>query len=139
MSDGAPSGRILLVDDDPALLDSLRLFLESEGHRVHTAETLDEGLRLAATLPLQVCLLDRNLGMDSGVDALPKLLELAPRLRVVMLTAHGRVEDAIEAMARGASDYLVKPCSPAQLRVAVARQLDTGRLIDRIAALECQL
>ncbi|WP_374473913.1 sigma-54-dependent transcriptional regulator [Arenimonas sp.] len=138
VSDGAPTGRILLVDDDPALLESLRLFLESEGHRVHVAETLDDGLRLAATLPLQVCLLDRNLGMDSGVDALPRLLELAPRLRVVMLTAHGRVEDAIEAMARGASDYLVKPCSPAQLRVAVARQLDTGRLIDRIAALESQ-
>src|SRR5690606_11842899 len=77
-----------------------------------------------------------NLGMDSGVDALPRPLELAPRLRVVMLTAHGRVEDAIEAMARGAADYLVKPCSPAQLRVAVARQLDHGRLLDRLATLE---
>ncbi|HLT05161.1 MAG TPA: sigma-54 dependent transcriptional regulator [Pseudomonas sp.] len=132
----SPVGRILVIDDDPALLESLRLFLESEGHRAHTADTLDEGLRLAATLPLQVCLLDRNLGMDSGVDALPRLRELAPQLRVVMLTAHGKVEDAIAAISRGASDYLVKPCSLAQLRVAVARQLDTGRLMDRLAELE---
>nr|WP_265468706.1 sigma 54-interacting transcriptional regulator [Arenimonas daejeonensis] len=70
------------------------------------------------------------------MEALPRLRELAPRMPVIMLTAHAVVDDAVAALAAGAADYLVKPCSPPQLLVAVARQLDTRRLLDRVAALE---
>lgn len=130
------AGRILAIDDDPTLLANFALCLGKSGYRVTTAETLEEGLRLAATLPFQVCLLDRNIGYDSGLDALPKLRELAPLMRVIMVTGHAGVDEAINAISQGASDYLVKPCSTEQLRIAVARQMDTRRMIDRLDTLE---
>ncbi len=130
------TGRILAIDDDRAILENFSLCLSREGYRVTTAETVEEGLRLAATLPFQVCLLDRNIGYESGLEALPKLREMAPLMRVIMVTGHSGVNEAIETIAQGASDYLVKPCSPEQLRIAVARQIDTRRMIDRLDALE---
>ncbi|MEO6173251.1 MAG: sigma-54 dependent transcriptional regulator [Arenimonas sp.] len=130
------AGRILAIDDDRELLENFSLCLTKQGYRVVTAETLEEGVRLAATLPFHVCLLDRNIGYDSGLDALPKLRELAPLMRVIMVTGHSGVEEAINTIAQGASDYLVKPCSPEQLCIAVARQVDTRRLIDRLDTLE---
>ncbi|MGH8028765.1 MAG: sigma-54-dependent transcriptional regulator, partial [Arenimonas sp.] len=130
------SGRILAIDDDRQLLDSFAMFLTERGHRVTTAETLADGLQQAATQPFHVCLLDRTIGYDSGLAALPRLRELAPQMRVIMVTGHAGVDEAVKAMAQGASDYLVKPCSAAQLQVAVARQLDTRRLLDRIETLE---
>ncbi len=131
-----PVGRILAIDDDRALLENFSLALGKDGYRVTTAETVADGLRLAATQPFHACLLDRNIGYESGLDALPKLRELAPLMRVIMVTAHSGVADAVAAIAQGASDYLVKPCSPEQLRIAVARQVDTRRLLDRIDSLE---
>ncbi|MEO8000547.1 MAG: sigma-54 dependent transcriptional regulator, partial [Arenimonas sp.] len=126
------AGRILAIDDDRGLLENFSLCLTKQGYRVTTAESVDEGVRLAATLPFQVCLLDRNIGYDSGLDALPKLRELAPLMRVIMVTGNAGVSEAISAIAQGASDYLVKPCSPEQLLIAVARQIDTRRMIDRL-------
>ncbi len=132
----AHGGRILAIDDDPGLLESFSLCLGEVGYRVATATSLQAGLKLAAVQPFQVCLLDRVIGYDCGVDALPRLREVAPDMRVIMVTAHSRVDDAVQAIAEGAADYLVKPCSPEQLRIAVARQMDTRRLLDRLARLE---
>ncbi|GGA83738.1 alginate biosynthesis transcriptional regulatory protein AlgB [Arenimonas soli] len=134
----APQGRILAIDDDPGLLQNFALCLEDAGYRVNTATRLQEGMKLAASQPFHVCLLDRDIAGDSGLDALPRLRELAPGLRVIMVTAHSHVEDAVRAIAEGAADYLVKPCSPAQLRIAVARQLDTLDLLSRLETLERQ-
>jgi len=130
------TGRILAIDDDRQLLETFATLLTERGHRVTTAETLADGLQQAATQPFHVCLLDRTIGYDSGLAALPRLRELAPQMRVIMVTGHAGVDEAVKAMAQGASDYLVKPCSAAQLQVAVARQLDTRRLLDRIETLE---
>jgi two-component system, NtrC family, response regulator AlgB len=131
-----PGGRILAIDDDPRLLQNFALALESQGYRVETAETLADGLRLAATRPFHVCLLDHNIGYDSGIEALPRLRELAPLMRIIMVTGNAAVDDAVKAIALGASDYLVKPCSPDQLRISVARQVDTRRILDRLDSLE---
>ncbi|KFN49440.1 sigma-54-dependent transcriptional regulator [Arenimonas composti] len=132
----SPAGRILAIDDDRGLLESFALCLQGVGYRVTTAASVPEGLKLAATQPFHVCLLDRNIGYDSGLDALPKLRELAPAMRVIMVTGHSRVDDAVQAITDGAADYLVKPCSPEQLRIAVARQMETLRLLERIERLE---
>lgn len=131
-----PAGRILAIDDDTRLLQNFTLALESDGYSVETAETLADGLRLAATKPFHVCLLDHNIGYDSGLEALPRLRELAPLMRVVMVTANAAIDDAVKAIALGASDYLVKPCSPEQLRISVARQVDTRRILDRLDSFE---
>ena len=131
-----PVGRILAIDDDARLLESFGMCLEVAGYRVSTATALQDGLKLAAAQPFHVCLLDRNIGHESGMDALPRLRELAPQMRIIMVTGHSRVDDAVKALSEGASDYLVKPCSPEQLRIAVARQMDTMRLLDKIERLE---
>ena len=132
----ALAGRVLAIDDDRELLRNFSICLEQDGHRVSCAHTLAEGLRLAATQPFHVCLLDRSIGPDSGTEALPRFRQLAPQMRIVMVTAHGGVGEAVRAMSEGACDYLVKPCSPEQLRIAVARQVDTRRLLDRLEQLE---
>jgi NtrC-family two-component system response regulator AlgB len=132
----AIKGRILAIDDDRRLLENFTLCLEADGHRVTSADNLAEGLKLAATQPFHVCLLDRSIGQDSGLDALPRFRELAPQMRVIMVTAHAGVPEAVRAISEGASDYLVKPCSPDQLRIAVARQIDTRRMLDRLDNLE---
>jgi len=132
----APTGRILAIDDDVRLLENFGLCLEGAGYRVSAVPTLQEGFKLAAAQPFHVCLLDRNIGYESGMDALPRLRELAPQMRIIMVTAHSRVDDAVKALSEGASDYLVKPCSPEQLRIAVARQMDTLRLLDKLERLE---
>ena len=63
-------------------------------------ERLADGLRLAATRPFHVCLLDHNIGYDSGIEALPRLRELAPLMRVIMVTGNSAVDDAVEAATR---------------------------------------
>jgi len=131
-----PTGRILAIDDDVRMLENFALALERDGYSVETADNLADGLRLAATRPFHVCLLDHNIGYDSGIEALPRFAELAPQTRVIMVTANAGVNDAVKAIGLGAVDYLVKPCSPDQLRIAVARQLETRRMLDRIEALE---
>jgi NtrC-family two-component system response regulator AlgB len=131
-----PAGRILAIDDDTRLLENFSLALARDGYSVETADNLADGLRLAATRPFQVCLLDHNIGYDSGIEALPRFAELAPQMRVVMVTANSGVEDAVKAIGLGAADYLVKPCSPEQLRIAVARQIETRRMLDRLVTLE---
>ena len=77
----ALKGRILAIDDDRELLANFSACLELDGHKVVTADKLSEGLRLAATQPFHVCLLDRSIGRDSGLDALPRFRELAPAMR----------------------------------------------------------
>jgi two-component system, NtrC family, response regulator AlgB len=131
-----PAGRILIIDDDAAILTTFQMFLEGNGFHVTTANTARDGERAAARQPHDVCLLDLSIGDDSGMESLPRLRQLAPGLRIIMVTAHGAVENAMEALRTGAHDYLVKPCSPEQLRIAVARQMEARRLTQRVEALE---
>jgi NtrC-family two-component system response regulator AlgB len=131
-----PSARILAIDDDRALLDTYAAIIESQGMRLTPATTLAEGLRLAATRPFDVCLLDRNIGYDLGTDALPELKSQAPSLRIIMATAHRDTDAALEALRLGVDDYLVKPFSPEQLRIALARQIEARRLARKVDVLE---
>ena len=131
--------RVLAVDDDADILDTYRAILEPRGIVFTAAETLDEGLRLAATRPFDVCLLDRNIGHDLGTDAVPGIKEHAPGLRIIMATANRDTEAAMEALRLGIHDYLVKPFSPEQLRIAVARQAEARQLSTRVEVLEQQV
>ena len=92
----ALKGRILAIDDDRELLSNFSACLELDGHKVVTADKLSEGLRLAATQPFHVCLLDRSIGRDSGLDALPRFREIAPAMRIIMVTAHAGVPEAVK-------------------------------------------
>ena len=131
-----PRGRVLIIDDDATIAEAFRIALEVAGYFVEWADTAREGAAMAARQRFDVCLLDIAIGVDSGLELLPRLLQLAPGMRVVMVTGESETDTALAAFDAGAADYLVKPCAPAQLMVAVARQLHTRRLEARVESLE---
>ncbi|OBY18328.1 sigma-54-dependent response regulator transcription factor AlgB [Pseudomonas aeruginosa] len=129
-------GRILLVDDESAILRTFRYCLEDEGYSVATASSAPQAEALLQRQVFDLCFLDLRLGEDNGLDVLAQMRIQAPWMRVVIVTAHSAVETAVDAMQAGAVDYLVKPCSPDQLRLAAAKQLEVRQLTARLEALE---
>ncbi|KAB0546717.1 sigma-54-dependent Fis family transcriptional regulator [Pseudomonas argentinensis] len=130
------SGRILLVDDEAAILRTFRYCLEDEGYQVTTANSAAQAESLLQRQVFDMCFLDLRLGDENGLDVLAQMRIQAPWMRVVIVTAHSAIDSAVDAMQAGAADYLVKPCSPDQLRLAAAKQLEVRQLSARLEALE---
>ena len=133
------NGRILLVDDESAILRTFRYCLEDEGYSVATATSAAQADALMQRQVFDLCLLDLRLGEDNGLDVLAQMRLQAPWMRVVIVTAHSAIDTAVDAMQAGAADYLVKPCSPDQLRMAAAKQLEIRQLSARLEMLEGQV
>ncbi|MBW1969909.1 MAG: FAD-dependent oxidoreductase [Deltaproteobacteria bacterium] len=113
--------RILVVDDELIMRDSLKAWLEDEGFTVDTAPSGPEALDLLSKQVYQLMLADIKMpGMD-GVELLQKAKEIFPDLVVVMMTAYATVETAVEAMKIGAIDYLLKPFDPDTLVSMILR------------------
>lgn len=129
-------GRILLVDDESAILRTFRYCLEDAGYNVSTAGSAAQAEALLLRQVFDLCFLDLRLGEDSGLDLLAQMRLQAPWMRVVIVTAHSAIDTAVDAMQAGAADYLVKPCSPDQLRMAASKQLEIRQLAARLEALE---
>lgn len=129
-------GRILLVDDESAILRTFRYCLEDEGYSVATANSAAQAEALLQRQVFDLCFLDLRLGEDNGLDVLAQMRIQAPWMRVVIVTAHSAIDTAVDAIQAGAADYLVKPCSPDQLRLATAKQLEVRQLSARLEALE---
>src|SRR4051812_7009360 len=130
---------VLLIDDDTGLRRTIRLTLETMGHQVTEAGTSAQAQELLGHGLFDVALLDLRLGREQGLDLLPALLRLAPGLAVVVVTAYATIETAVEAMRRGAFDYLPKPFTPGQLRVVLERVTHIRRLESHALALEEQV
>jgi two-component system, NtrC family, response regulator AlgB len=128
--------RILLIDDEPNILRTFRFCLEDVGHRVTTASDGAQAEELVQSDVFDLCFLDLRLGEASGLDLLPKLRQYAPWMRVIIVTAHSSIDSALDAIRAGAADYLVKPCSPEQLRMTATKQIRARRLEQRLEALE---
>lgn len=112
---------LLVVDDETSLRRTLRLTLESMRHRVADVASGPPALAAVAQERFDLIFLDLRLGRESGLDLLPELLSAAPGVGVVVMTAFAAVDTAVEAMRRGAFDYLPKPFTPEQLRLLLAR------------------
>ena len=130
---------VLIVDDDQSLRKTIRLALETMGRNVSEAQSEAEALDLLGRRVFEVCFLDLRLGREQGLEVLPALLRLAPALAVVVMTAYATIETAVEAMRRGAMDYLPKPFTPSQLRVALDRLTQLRRLQSHVEELEEQV
>jgi two-component system, NtrC family, response regulator AlgB len=130
------NGRILLVDDESAILRTFRYCLEDQGYRVSTATTAAQAHALLLRQVFDLCFLDLRLGADDGLEVLAQMRLQAPWMRVVIVTAHSAVDSAVDAIQAGAADYLVKPCSPEQLRLAAAKQLEARQMVERLESLE---
>lgn len=130
---------LLLIDDDPSLRKSLRLALETLGHHVVEARDGTQAQEILGHGLFDAALLDLRLGREQGIDVLPALLRLAPGLAVVVITAYATIETAVEAMRRGAFDYLPKPFTPDQLRAALDKVARLRRLQSQVEELEEQV
>ena len=130
---------ILVIDDDASLRRTLRTSLEVLGHQAAEARDGAEALELLSRRPFDTALLDLRLGQEQGLDLLPGLLALAPGLHVVVVTAYATIATAVEAMRRGAFDYLPKPFTPDQLRAVLERIAELRRLQSHVEDLEEQV
>jgi len=128
---------ILVVDDDAALANALRDFLCKDGHRVEVALSGDEALALHDRTPgIYLALLDLMMPLMDGITLMDKLHERNPDLAVMIMTGYGTIETAVEAMRRGAEDYLTKPIEPDAVRKKIGRLLEMFQLRNRVAELE---
>ena len=121
--------RILIIDDDDAILDSCTQVLEKAGYVVKGARDGIEGLKFLKKESFHSVLLDLKLpGMD-GMKILSHIREDSPETPVVIITGYASVESAVEAMRQGAFDYMAKPFSPKELRVIVKKALTRRKII----------
>src|SRR5215469_6976370 len=120
--------RLLVVDDEPNVLYSLQKSLRSDTLDVVTAKTGKEGIDRVVDAVPDAVIVDVRLPDMSGLDAYDRIRQIDPRLPVIVITAFARTETAIEAMRRGAFEYLLKPVDFRRLREVVARALEVSRL-----------
>jgi two-component system nitrogen regulation response regulator GlnG len=120
--------RLLVIDDEPNVLYSLETALRSNALEVTVAETGRDGIDQVRKTPPDVVLLDVRLGDMAGLDVFDRIREIDPRLPVIFITAFATTETAIEAMKRGAFEYLLKPVDLHQLRTVIDRAVEQNRL-----------
>ena len=121
--------QVLLIEDDEGIVETLRQVLEDEGHRVTVANRGDEGLTLASQDPFNLVITDFKLPGLNGLDLVRELHIRQPRLPIILITAFGTTETAIEATKLGAFDYLVKPFEISELLEVVHRAAESNRLM----------
>ncbi|MFP3937914.1 MAG: sigma-54-dependent transcriptional regulator [Phycisphaerae bacterium] len=122
-------GRILLVDDDQIILDSLSGFLEVEGYEVSVAPSVEQARNELDAGRFNLVITDVNMPAGSGFELLRHVRENYPETVVVMVTGYGTIETAVDAIKQGAYDYLTKPIIDDDVRMAVRRALDQQRLL----------
>lgn len=120
--------RIVIIDDEKNLRSSLAEFLDLEGFECVGAENGSEGLSFLEKDVFDAVLLDLRMPGLSGLEVLQKIRERGLGAVVIIMSAHGEIEDAVAAMKSGADDYLVKPFDPTELVLRLSRALDSKRL-----------
>jgi DNA-binding NtrC family response regulator len=135
--------RILLADDQPEVLAALRLLLKNEGFRTESVASPAAVLRAIVTEEFDALLMDLNYARDTtsgreGLDLLERVRSEDPTLPVVVMTAWGSIDGAVEAMRRGARDYVEKPWNNARLVATVRTQVELGRALRATRRLEAE-
>jgi len=130
---------VLVVDDEKNIRATLSTCLESIGCQVTAVASPDAALAALARQPFDLAFLDLRLGQANGLDLIPQLLAEAPDIAVIVITAYATVDTAVDAIKRGAKDYLPKPFTPAQIRHVVEQIAEQRKLISHIRDLEGQL
>jgi NtrC-family two-component system response regulator AlgB len=127
---------ILVVDDEINIRKALAIALELDGHKVITVGNAKDAVAEASQKSFDLAFVDLRLGADLGLDLVPQLLSQSPWTRIVIITAHGSIDTAVETMKRGAVDFLTKPFTPTQVKVVVERVARLRALEQQVAGLE---
>jgi DNA-binding NtrC family response regulator len=141
LSTGSDPSRILVADDQADVLEALRLLLKGEGFRIETTTSPAGILSAVEKRDFDAVLMDLNYARDTtsgreGLDLLKQIRDLDASLPVIVMTAWGSVESAVEAMRRGARDYIEKPWDNGRLIATLRTQVELGRAIRRSQHLE---
>jgi NtrC-family two-component system response regulator AlgB len=131
--------RALIIDDEENIRRTTSTLLESMDHEVVAVSDGASALKELDQTHFDVAFLDLKLGLESGLDLLPQLLKSSEHLDIVVFTAFASFETAVEAMRRGAADYIPKPFRPEQIRQALAKIAKTRKLEGRVAELESRI
>jgi two-component system response regulator HydG len=131
---------ILVVDDDAGLVSTLRDFLAGEGYSVEVALSAEEALSVQANTPgICLALVDLVMPLTDGLTLMDQLRKRNPELVVVIMTGFATIETAVEAIKRGAEDYLTKPFDQEAIRKKIGRLMEVFELRGRVAQLESNL
>jgi two-component system response regulator AtoC len=120
--------RILIVDDDDSLRESLQLVLAAESYDVVAAEDGETALRLIAETPIDIVLSDLRMPGIDGLELIPQLSRRLPGATIILMSAYGTEDLAIEAMKRGAYDYIAKPFQPSEVLLTLRKAQERERL-----------
>jgi two-component system, NtrC family, response regulator AlgB len=131
--------RVLIVDDEPSIRKTTRIAVESSGHSAFEAPNAAKAIKEAEDERFDVIFLDLKLGADDGLEVLGRLMKMRPAPAVILFTAYANIATAVEAMRRGAFDFIPKPFTPDQIRSVLAKVAKTHALERRVEALESDL
>ncbi len=130
-----PKDKILVVDDERSMRELLSIFLETEGYQVDVADGGKSGLDAIKKEIYDLIITDLKMPKVSGIDILKAAKEISPDTGVIIITAFGTMESAIEAMKLGASDYIQKPFKMDEMRIVVVNALERHKLRKEVALL----
>ena len=128
VSDRPPKGQILVADDEPNLRRVLRAQLERDGWEVHLAEDGEAAWQMLAAHPIDVVISDLRMPGLDGMELLGRMVEEHPAIPLIMITAHGTVDTAVEALKLGAFDYVTKPFDRDELKHVIDKAARTRAL-----------
>ncbi len=123
---------IMVVDDEANIRKTLSYCLAAEGHRVISVSNPADAVEEAKRRSFDIAFVDLRLGEENGMDLIPVLVSDSSWTKIIVITAHASIESAVEAMKRGATDYIEKPFTPDQIKLLTRR-------IGRIRELETQI
>ncbi|WP_352432332.1 response regulator [Pyrinomonas sp.] len=131
--------RILVIDDKEQMCAVLKKFLVGEGYAVETAQSAEQALQIMARAPFDLVLSDVRMPGMNGQELLDHLRERGDGVAVILMTAFASIEAAVEALKRGAADYISKPFSMDDVLFKIKRALEERDLRRRVADLERQV
>jgi len=127
---------ILVVDDEPNIRKTLTISLEAEGHRVAAVSNSRDALMEARRRHFDLALVDLRLGAESGMELITALHASCPWMKSAVITAYASIDSAVEAMRRGAFDYLPKPFTHDQVALLVRKVVEVRTLEQKVEALQ---
>lgn len=131
--------KIFIVDDEPDICKALEFLLKREGYDVITANSGEEALEKIKKESFDIVITDLKMGKVDGMAVLERTKEISPDTPVIIMTAFASIESAVEAMKKGASDYIVKPFLNEEIRLTIKKILEQKKLIVENIALKQQL
>jgi two-component system response regulator GlrR len=129
--------RILVVDDDQNVLTVIQMRLEAEGYRVFKATDTKQALKLSENNDIDLAVIDLILKQEDGIELMENLHQANPDVPVIILTAHGSIDSAVQAMKKGALNYLTKPFNYQELLLQINNCLEKSRLSKEVKNLRC--